>query len=239
MSELINLEERLGTNLKKIIKNRSLQLRKLSDLCKTEQNRLAKLNAMLDALIRAENVQNRRLATWLTEDEYERFESDWESQQQIREELKDKPDELRRYENKLHQATFNDNKAERFRKRGNKDKSTKFRNLSESHCEDALEILQEILDADASLQMWFDRGLDFGHGSLVDAQLGNLPRVVTSRSQDTQKTDNRLLSKREVKIATVEWAISAMLAVEPVDNEEQKQRESAQLAEFLQSPFLE
>ena len=108
LSELINLEERLGTNLKKIIKNRSLKLRKLSDLCKTEQNRLAKLNAMLDALRRAENVQNRRLATWLTENEYERFESDWESQQQIREELKDKPDELRRYENKLHQATFND-----------------------------------------------------------------------------------------------------------------------------------
>ena len=235
LSELINLEERLGTNLKKIIKNRSLKLRKLSDLCKTEQNRLAKFNAMLDALRRAENVQNRRLAIWLTEDEYERFESDWESQQQIREELKDKPDELRRYENKLHQATFNDNKAERFRKRGNKDKSTKFRNLSESHCEDAL----EIVDADASLKMWFDRGLDFGHGSLVDAQLGNLPRVVTSRSQDTQKTDNRLLSKREVKIATVEWAINAMLAVEPVDNEEQKQRESAQLAQFLQSPFLE
>jgi hypothetical protein len=55
------------------------------------------------------------------------------------------------------------NKAERFRKRGNKDKSTKFRNLSESLCEDALEILQEIVDADVSLHMWFDRGLDFGH----------------------------------------------------------------------------
>ena len=90
-------------------------------------------------------MQNRRLATWLTEEEYESIESDWESQLQIREELKDKPDELRRYENKLHQATFNDNKAERFRKRVNKDKSAKFRNLSESHCEDALEILQAII----------------------------------------------------------------------------------------------
>ena len=97
---------------------------KLSELSKTEKN---------------------RLANWLTEVEYEGFESDWESQLQIREELKDKPDELRRYQNKLHQATFNDNKAERFRKRGNKDKSTKFRNLSESHCEDALEILQAII----------------------------------------------------------------------------------------------
>ena len=113
-------------------------------------------------------------------------------------------DELRRGKTcrivgQLHQATFNDNKAERFRKRGNKDKSIKFRNLSESHCEDALEILQEIVDADVSLQMWFDKGLDFGHGSLVDPQLGNLPRVATSRSQDTQKTNSRLMSKREVK----------------------------------------
>jgi hypothetical protein len=194
---------------------------------------------MLDEFRRAENVQNRRLATWLTEDEYESFESDWKSQQKIREELKDKPDELRRYENKLHQATFNDNKAERFRKRGNKDKSTKFRNLSESHCEDALEILQEIVDADASLQMWFDRGLDFGHGSLVDAQLGNLPRVVTSRSQDTQNSDSRLMSKREVKIAALEMPISALMAVGIEYTEERKELESAQLAEFLKSPFLE
>jgi hypothetical protein len=194
---------------------------------------------MLDEFRRAENVQNRRLATWLTEDEYESFESDWKSQQKIREELKDKPDELRRYENKLHQATFNDNKAERFRKRGNKDKSTKFRNLSESHCEDALEILQEIVDGDASLQMWFDRGLDFGHGSLVDAQLGNLPRVVTSRSQDTQNSDSRLMSKREVKIAALEMPISALMAVGIEYTEERKELESAQLAEFLKSPFLE
>ena len=123
---------------------------------------------MLDELRRGETLQNRRLATWLTEYEYE---SDWKSQQQIREELKDKPDELKCYEDKLGKATFNNNKAERFCKRGNIDKSTKFRNLRESHCEDALEILHELVDADVSLHMWFDRGFDFGHGGLVDAQL--------------------------------------------------------------------
>ena len=36
---------------------------------------------MLDELRRGENVQNRLLATWLAEDEYESFESVWESQQ--------------------------------------------------------------------------------------------------------------------------------------------------------------
>ena len=87
--------------------------------------------------------------------------------------------------------------------------------------------------------MWFDRGLDFGHGSLVDAQLGNLPRVITSRSLDRQTTDSRLMSKREVKIAAVEWAMSALLAVDAADNEERKEQESTKLREFLQSPFLE
>jgi hypothetical protein len=107
--------------LRDLLKSKTAKTRKLSGLSKTEQNRLAKLNAMLETLRLGKNVQNRQLATWLTEEEYESFESDWESQQQIREELKEKPDELRRYENKLHQATFNGNKAERFRKRGNKD----------------------------------------------------------------------------------------------------------------------
>ena len=117
-----------------LLKSKKAKTRKLSELSKTEQNRLAKLNAMLHELRRGENVQNRPSATWLTEVEYESFESDWESQRKIREELKYKSGEFRRYGNKLDQATFNDNKVECFRKKGNKDKSTKFRNLSESHC---------------------------------------------------------------------------------------------------------
>ena len=37
----------------------------------------------------------------------------------------------------------------------------------------------------------------------------------------------------------MEWAKSALLAVGTVDNEERKERESARLKEFIQSPFLE
>ncbi len=89
------------------------------------------------------------------------------------------------------------------------------------------------------MHRWFDSGLDFGHRSLVDAQLGNLLRVITSRILDRQTTDSRLMSKREVKIAAVEWAMSALLAVEAVDKEERKEQENAKLNEFSQSPFLE
>jgi hypothetical protein len=48
-----------------------------------------------------------------------------------------------------------------------------------------------------------------------------------------------LMSKREVKIAAVEMAISALLTVEPVDKEGRKEQGNAKLKEFLQSPFLE
>ena len=49
------------------------EARKLSELSKTKQNRLTKLNGMLDELRRGANVQNRRLATWLTEVKYGGF----------------------------------------------------------------------------------------------------------------------------------------------------------------------
>jgi hypothetical protein len=78
----------------------------------------------------------------------------------------------------------------------------------ESLCEDAPEILQEIVAAGASLQIWFDRNLDFGHGSLIDASLGNLPRLVTSRSIEKQHDDSRIMKKLDVKIGVVECAIN-------------------------------
>ena len=106
------------------------------------------MNTMLDVLIRGENVQNRRLATWLTEAEYEGFESDWESQLQIREELNDKPNELKRYEDKLKKSIFNYSRAEGHGTKGKHSTAKKFYNSSESLCEDALEILQEIVATD-------------------------------------------------------------------------------------------
>ena len=59
-------------------------------------------------------MQNRQLATWLTQDKYESFGSDWESQQQVGEELKDKPDDLKRYEEKLKQPLLTTTKLNVF-----------------------------------------------------------------------------------------------------------------------------
>lgn len=111
----------------------------------------------------------------------------------------------------------------------------KFYRKSESLCESALEMLQEIVHADPSIQIWFDRGLDFD----ADGDLGltpvAMPHLVTSRSLDKQSSDFRVMSKREVKMATVDMAISNLLEIKIEDTEEQKEKQSTYLRKFLTS----
>ena len=99
------------------------------------------------------------------------------------------------------------NRSDAYHRKGKKTAAYKLDSKCESLCEDALEILQEIVAADASLQIWFDRNLDFGHGILIDASHGNLPRLVTSRSIEKLRDDRRLVKKIDVKISVVERAI--------------------------------
>jgi len=64
--------------------------------------RLAKFETIADKLKHGENVQNRQLLTWLSEEEYEQLEYECQEQLALREILKDKPSGLKRYEEKLH-----------------------------------------------------------------------------------------------------------------------------------------
>ena len=63
-------------------------------------------------------MQNRQLQTWLSEEEYEQLDYEWQEQLELRSELKDKPSDLKRYEEKLKQATFKYNRAEGYSSKG-------------------------------------------------------------------------------------------------------------------------
>ena len=90
----------------------------------------------------------------------------------------------------------------------------KFYRKSESFCESALEILQEIDHADSSIiHIWLDRGLDFEADGGLGLTPAAMPRLVTSRSLEKQRSDTRLRSKRNIKIAVVEMAINKLLEV--------------------------
>ena len=217
MTEWNDSQKKPSGKLRKLLQERIDKTNPRRILTAEENKRLAKLGAIADKLKRGENVQNRQLQTWLSEDEYAQIEVEWLEQLEIRDELKEKPSDLKRYENKLKEAIMMRNRSDAYHRKGKKSAAYKLDSKCESLCEDALEILQEIVAADASLAIWFDRHLDFEHGSLIDASLDNLPRLVASRSIEKQHDDSRIVKKLDVKIDVVERVIYNIgRAVEPI-----------------------
>ena len=207
MNEWYDSQKKSVRNVEKLLQERIEKANPLRELTVEETKRLRKLEGIADKLKRGKNVQNRQLQTWLSEEEYEQLEYEWQEQIELRSELKDKPSDLKRYEEKLKQATFNYNRAEGYSSKGKHSTAKKFYDKSESLCEDALEILQEILHYDSSLRVWFDRDISFEVGGDLSADLVSLPRVVTSRSNEKRSDDSRLTSKQSVKLAVVECAM--------------------------------
>jgi len=134
----------------------------------------------------------------------------------------------------LKEAIMMHNRSDACHRKGKKSAAYKLDSKCESLCEDALEILQEIVAADASLQIWFDRNLDFGYGSLIDASLGNLLRLVTSCSIEKQHDDSRIVKKLDVKIVVVERAINNIRKTVERTVEPMKSSTKLQLIKFLQ-----
>ena len=207
MSEWLDNQKKQSSNFRKLLQERIEKANPRRELTTEETKRLNKLDAIADKHKRGENVQNRQLQTWLNEEEYEQLEYEWQEQLELRNELKDKPSNLKRYEEKLKQATFNYNRAEGYSSKGKHNTAIRFYDKSESLCEHTLEILQEILHYDASLRIWFDRDISFEVGGDLGADIVSLPRLVTSRSHEKLSDDSRLTSKQSVKLAVVERAM--------------------------------
>ena len=207
MSDWLDNQKHSSGNIRKLLQERIEKASPRRKLTTEETKRLNKLESIGDKLKRGENVQNRQLQTWLSKEEYEQFEYGWKEQFELRKELKVKPSDLKRYEEKLKQATFNYNRAEGYSSKGKHSTAKKLYDTSESLCEDALEILQEILHYDSSVRIWFDRDISCEVGGDLSADIVSLPRLVTSRSHEKLSDDSRLTSKISVKLAVVEHAI--------------------------------
>ena len=219
MSEWLDSQKKPASNFRKLLQERIEKANPRRELTAKETKRINKLEGIADKLKRGENVQNRQLQTWLSEEEYEQFEYEWQEQLEIRSELKDKPSELKRYEDKIRKATFNYNRTEGYSSKGKHSIAKKFYNKSESLCEDALEILQEILHYDSSLRVWFDRDISFKVGGELSADIVSLPRLVTSRSHEKVSDDSRLTSKQS-EPPHLNWS-SAMFRKRRTDNDQQ------------------
>ena len=118
MIECFNSRKRPIISIRQLLQKQIEKANPRRQLTSEEEKRLAKLEAIAEKLKRGENVQNRQLQTWLRDEEYAEIEAEWQEQLELRSELKDKPSELKRYEEKLKQATFNYNRAEGYSSKG-------------------------------------------------------------------------------------------------------------------------
>lgn len=141
MSEWLDSQKKTSGNFRKLLQERIKKTIPRRELSAEETKSLNKLEATADRLKCGENVQNRRLQTCRSEDGYAQIEAEWQEQLEVREKLNEKPSELKRYEEKLKQATFCYNRVEGYSSKGKHSTAKTFYNKSESHCEDALEIL--------------------------------------------------------------------------------------------------
>ena len=125
-SKRLDNQKKPSSNLRMLLQERIEKAHPHHNLTAEETKRLAKLEAISEKLKRGENVQNRQLQTWLSGDEYAQIEVEWQEQLELRSELKDKPSELKRYEEKLREAAFNYNRAEGYSTKGKYGTATKF-----------------------------------------------------------------------------------------------------------------
>ena len=77
-----------------------------------EHKQIERLGKELATLRRGKNVQNRQLRTAFGDDAFARFEHEWRQQQELREDLKNKPQAILEYEKRLKAATFTYSKAD-------------------------------------------------------------------------------------------------------------------------------
>ena len=88
MSEWYDNQKQSNSNFRKLLQERIEKANPRRELTAEEAKRLAKLEAIADKLKRGENVQNRQLQTWLSEDEYAQIEAEWQEQLALRESLR-------------------------------------------------------------------------------------------------------------------------------------------------------
>jgi hypothetical protein len=69
MSERFDSQKNVSGNFRQLLQERIEKTNPRRKLTTEETNRLAKLESIADKLKRGENVQNRQLQTWLSEDE--------------------------------------------------------------------------------------------------------------------------------------------------------------------------
>ena len=195
---------------------------------KSKEKRIDKLKQVLERLSRGKIVQNRQLETVLGTEHYARYCYDCREQIQLREMLKDKPDEITEYERRLKAATFAYNKADSKSQKGHRSAKKMF-GASDTLFERLSEYLTERIVGHHDLEAWFDRPLAMATEDSFGLSPDSFPQIITSKSLKNMGGGyvKSLRTNREVKVDAVKALLEELTAPEKetvVDEAELKAR---------------
>ena len=196
---------------------------------KSNTKHIEKLKQVLERLSGGEIVQNRQLKSVLGTEGYARYLSDCEYQKHLRAILKDKPDEIIEYEQRLKAATFAYSKADYKSQKGHRSAKKMFV-ASDTQFERLSEYLSENIMGHAELEAWFDRSLTKSIGDSFGVSPDGFPQIITSKSLKNTGGgySHYLRTIREVKMD----AVNAALLELSTSEQEIVVDEIAQMARF-------
>jgi hypothetical protein len=156
---------------------------------------LKRLKVLLERLDKRENVSKRDLKLCLTTKQVRAWEEDekWveEEANACADQYKDRPTEFNEYLDLVKKANFAYYKVDHLSSKRGKALTPGVSNLkgiADTLYEKALERLEEILEADRSLEVWLDRPVDFSEENYPSLEPESMPRLKTSKSSYAQST---------------------------------------------------
>lgn len=181
---------------------------------------LKRLKVLLGRLDKGENVSKRDLKLCLTTKQVRAWEQD---EKRVEEEAnaradqyKDRPTEFDEYLGLVKKANFTYYKLDHLSSRRGKALTPGVSNLkgiADTLYEKALERLEEILEADRSLEVWLDRPVDFSGKNYPSLEPESMPRLKTSKSHHAQSTYKS--NKREqIHLARQRSVVEAIKEIE-------------------------
>ena len=171
-------------------------------------DRRERLEQARNRLAAGEDVTAQQMRSLLTPDELALYQQAWRDQQELRRQVKDKPDAVFEYERRLQAATFAYSKADAHRGKNAKSMFHK----SDVEFERLWEYLLENIAGRSDLEIWFDRPIRNTPDSDAGLTPGTVPMVVTSKSVNNRRGGvfPGIQSKQQVKRDAIEAALDAM-----------------------------
>ncbi len=179
-----------------------------------------------------QSVVDLRLKRVLLEQEYLDYKEDYNGIRDQQKELKDKPDEIVKYEDMLKRASIYYNRGEGYSSKGNHKTAQKMFSKADNHFEKLYEYLQEITANDISLWRYFDRTVTFDIENMPGLTPDCAPRVVTSKSHHNINKYSKT-TRTQCKISAIENAILSLMYVRDNTNN----TSSNKLNEFLNMDY--